>query len=309
MAEQSTGTPEHLSVSARVQSDSAFLGLEGDPVTGRFGFVVDDRLARLDGRLYGGTAIAVSIAAAEQVTDRPALWMTTQFVSTAGNAERIGVHVEVLAPGRRTNQVRVTGTDAGGSTVFASVGATGHHRLDGLAGTFERCPVVTAPDGSERWATPFSGMARAAGIELPPNVLPPETGFSAVIELRHAEILDHPDPGPGRTCVWVRRKDSERITPALAAYMADMVPLSVAQACGVFAGGISLDNSIRIGAFAETEWILLDLRPHLAVGDYGHGSAHIWDAEGHLLATASQTASMRRFDPANLPWVTGRGGS
>ena len=66
-------------------------------------------------------------------------------------------------------------------------------------------------------------------------------------------------------------------------------------------GGTSLDNSIRIGTFVETEWILLDLRPHLAVGDYGHGSAHIWSEDGHLMATASQTASMIRFDPNQPP--------
>jgi acyl-CoA thioesterase len=302
MTEQSDPSTEARTVAARVASDSAFLGLDGDPATGRYEFVVEDRLARLDGRLYGGTAIAVSLAATEQVTERPALWMTTQFVSTAGQGERIDVHVEVLAPGKRTNQVRVTGTDTSGRTVFASVGAAGHHREGGLAGTFERCPVVAGPADAERWTTPFSGMARAAGIEVPEDFLPEETGFSAVIDLREAEVADHPDPGPGRICLWVRRRDRQAITPALAAYMADMVPLSVAHASGVFAGGVSLDNSIRIGTFTETEWILIDLRPHLAAGDYGHGSAHLWDPDGHLLATASQTASMRRFDPANLPW-------
>jgi acyl-CoA thioesterase II len=84
--------------------------------------------------------------------------------------------------------------------------------------------------------------------------------------------------------------------------MADMVPLAVAHACGVVAGGISLDNSIRIGSFEPSEWVLVDLRPHLAVGDYGHGAAHIWSESGHLLATASQTASMLRFDLDNAPW-------
>jgi acyl-CoA thioesterase II len=86
------------------------------------------------------------------------------------------------------------------------------------------------------------------------------------------------------------------------AFMADMVPLSVAHACGVMAGGISLDNTIRIGAFEPTEWVLVDLRPHLAVGDYGHGAAHIWSEQGNLLATASQSASMIHFDLADLPW-------
>jgi acyl-CoA thioesterase len=119
--------------------------------------------------------------------------------------------------------------------------------------------------------------------------------------MRAAEVLDHPDAGPGRICMWLRRKDREAVSPALAAFMADMVPMSVALACGAMAGGTSLDNSIRIGTFVETEWILLDLRPHLAAGDYGHGSAHIWSEGGHLMATASQTASMIRFDPTQPP--------
>jgi acyl-CoA thioesterase len=36
------------------------------------------------------------------------------------------------------------------------------------------------------------------------------------------------------------------------------------------------------------------------VGGYGHGVAHVWSRDGHLLATASQTASMIVFDPALL---------
>ena len=74
------------------------------------------------------------------------------------------------------------------------------------------------------------------------------------------------------------------------------LPLSVASACEVLAGVISIDNTIRIGDLVGGEWILLDLRPHLAVGDYGHGAAHIWSESGELMATASQTASMIRFD-------------
>jgi acyl-CoA thioesterase len=80
-----------------------------------------------------------------------------------------------------------------------------------------------------------------------------------------------------------------------------MVPMSITVACGVLAAGISLDNSIRIGAFDETEWVLVDLRPHLAVGDYGHGAAHIWSEHGHLLATASQSTSMKRIELAPPP--------
>ena len=239
----------------------------------------------------------VSIAAAETVSERSALWMTTQFVATAPPGERIGVRAEVLAPGRRTNQVRVTGTDEGGDVMFASLGATGHHRDGGMNGVFEHAPKVADPDAAEAWDNPFSAMARHLGIDVDVPWTPPAgLGFTEVVEFREPEVYEHPDPGPGRICFWARRRDRVALTPALVAYVADMVPMSIAAACRVVAFGISLDNSIRIGSFEETEWVLVDLRPHLAVGDYGHGVAHIWSENGHLLATASQSASLRAVD-------------
>jgi acyl-CoA thioesterase len=282
-----------------MQADTDFLGLAAADEPGRFSFTVERHLARLDGRLYGGTAIAVSIATSELVSGRRALWMTTQFVSTAPAGAEVSVLAEVLAAGRRTNQVRVTGTDASGAVVFASLGATGHPREDGLTAELENAPEVQDPEDAEVWATPFSGLARfgGEGFKAP---FPDGVGFTSVIEIRHPEIESHPDPGAGRLCLWVRRKDREAITPAVAAYMADMVPLSIAHALQVVAGGTSLDNTIRIGSFVESEWILIDLRPHLAIGGYGHGAAHIWSRDGHLMATASQTASMIRFDLSML---------
>lgn len=294
-------------------SDADFLGLvpngaAGLPPFEEAGFEVASHLTRLDGRLYGGTAIAVSIAAAEARTERPALWMTTQFVASAGMGERIDLRTEVLAPGRRTNQVRVTGTGPDGAVVFASLGATGIHRPDGLAGAFERRPTVSAPDDSFPWDSPFTGLLRAAG--LPTEGLPPiASGFATVLEMREPTVAEHPDPGPGRICLWVRRKDRAPITPAVCAFLADVVPMGVAHALGVVAGGTSLDNTIRIGPFVDTEWVLLDLRPHLAVGGYGHGIAHAWSEHGDLLATASQTASMLAVDVAALAHLAAEGGS
>jgi acyl-CoA thioesterase II len=285
-----------------MSSDTEFLGLTAADGPGRYRFRVQNHLARLDGRLYGGTAIAVSITAAELVSERTALWMTTQFVSTAPAEAEISVLAEVLAPGRRTNQVRVTGTDESGAVMFASLGATGHHRTDGLSGTFEHAPDVTPPDESEPRDGPFTTMLRNAGIEgVPP--LPQHLGFNAVVEFREPEVRTHPDPGPGRLCMWVRRRDGAPVTPATVAFIADMVPLSVAHGCRVVAGGISLDNTIRIGDFEPSEWVLVDLRAHFAAGDYGHGAAHVWNEHGRLLATAGQSASMLRFDLSSAPWA------
>jgi acyl-CoA thioesterase len=294
---ESPGYSRHLA------ADAAFLGMKRQEGTNRFVFTVTDHLSRLDGKLYGGTAIAASVAAAEQVSDRPALWMTTQFVSTTGLGSEISVQVEVLAPGRRTHQVSVTGTDSEGQVIFASLGATGQHAPDGLTGVFESRPEVAAPETGEVWSSPFIGMARGAGIDPAVLPLPAGVGFSRAVDLRHPEVLHHPDPGPGRVCVWARRTDGEPITAAVAAYLADMVPMAVARAHGVVAMGTSLDNTIRIGTYVESQWVLIDLRPHLAAGGYGHGIAHVWSEAGELMATASQTASMRPFDPENVPWV------
>jgi acyl-CoA thioesterase len=285
-----------------MSTDAQFLGLTPSGESGAYRFRVDNHLARLDGRLYGGTAIAVSITAAELVSERTAVWMTTQFVSTAPPESEISVRAEVLAPGRRTNQVRVTGTDAAGAVMFASLGATGHHR-EGLSGTFEHAPTVSAPEESDPRSSPFAAMLRNAGVEGELPEVPAGLGFNAVVEFREPEVRHHPDPGPGRLCMWVRRRDGIPATPATIAFMADMVPLSVAHGCKVVAGGISLDNTIRVGAFEPSEWLLVDLRAHAAVGSYGHGLAHIWSERGALVATASQSASMMGFDITNAPWL------
>lgn len=289
-----------------MHSDVEFLGLVPAEGPGQFNFTVLERLARYDGRLYGGAAIAVSIVAAELTTDRHALWMTTQFVASAPRGTEMSVDAEILADGKRTNQLRVTGTDPDGAVMFASLGAAGHYRPDGIHGEFENGPTVSPPDDSETMESPFMSLVRAAGLSPESVPAPPPIGFSTTIEVRMAEIRSHPDPGPGRICLWARRRDGAAVTPAMAGFLADLVPMSIAHAIGTIVGGTSLDNSIRIGSFVETEWVLLDLRPHLAVGDYGHGVVHVWSEDGHLLATASQTASMFRVDLTDLSW-TGRG--
>ncbi len=281
--------------------DTGFLGLVAGDRPGRFSFTVQNHLARQDGRLYGGTAIAVSIAVAEAVSERSALWVTTQFVSTAPGGAEVSVLGEVLAPGRRTNQVRVTATDADGAVMFASLGATGHHRDTGVTGSFEHAPEVASPDESVDSGGPFAAMLRNAGVTDVPQI-PSDLGFASVVEFREPSVRSHPDPGPGRMCMWCRRRDRVPLTPAMLAFVADLVPLSVAHGAAVVAGGVSLDNTVRFAAAEPTEWVLLDLRAHSAHGGYGHGTAHLWSESGQLLATASQTATMFEFDVSSSPW-------
>jgi acyl-CoA thioesterase len=79
-------------------------------------------------------------------------------------------------------------------------------------------------------------------------------------------------------------------------FLADMVPMSVVHALGHMGGGTSLDNTLRVAAPADTEWVLLQLDPHSARGGFGTGTAHAWAPDGTLLGTASQTAALLVLD-------------
>src|SRR5580658_615248 len=74
---------------------------------GRFELV--PKVARHDGGLYGGTAIAASVVAMEAATNRDALWLTTQYVATARLGDVVECTSEVLANGRNIAQVQVVG--------------------------------------------------------------------------------------------------------------------------------------------------------------------------------------------------------
>ena len=87
------------------------------------------------------------------------------------------------------------------------------------------------------------------------------------------------------------------------AFIADMVPVAVARAAGKMGAGSSLDNSMRFhGGVADTGWVLIELLGELANGGFGHGSLRVWTEDGKLIATGSQTASMRfLFDEGEMP--------
>jgi acyl-CoA thioesterase len=84
------------------------------------------------------------------------------------------------------------------------------------------------------------------------------------------------------------------------------VPLGVARSAGKLGAGSSLDNTMRFrGGVADTDWVLLDLQGDFANGGYGHGTVRMWTQDGALVATGSQSASMRYLfevgEAPNLP--------
>jgi acyl-CoA thioesterase len=258
--------------------DLDLLGLELDEDLRRCRFTLVPAVARHDGALYGGTAIAASVVAMEAATGRGALWITTQYVASAQQGDVIECTTEVLARGRNLSQVQVTGR-LRDQVLFVSVGSTATPREGGLEGQYETMPEVAPPEEAEP-------------MNFGPGHSESFRGFTVQVEYRAARLLgDRERPAP--LTMWARLSGGRSVTAAGIAFMADMVPGAIARAAGLVGGGASLDNSLRFGRIPEDEdWILLELRGQMAVGAHAHGSVKVWTRHGALLAVGGQSANM-----------------
>ncbi len=267
-------------------SDLELFGLVVSEDGGSGRFVLASGLVRHDGALYGGTGLAVSVVAMEAATQRDALWCSTQFVSQPFLGDTVSWGVERLAVGKRAAQLLVRAT-ANEQTAFVAIGSTGIATEAGLTGQFVAMPDVSSPDESP---------AHITGLPVEPSA----DSWTKHIEMRAAELRGDVRP---TLAFWARRRDGGPHTPAVLAFIADMVPVAVARAAGKLGAGSSLDNSMRFhGGDPDTGWVLIELHGELANGGFGHGSLRVWTAEGKLIATGSQTASMRfLFEEGDVP--------
>lgn len=282
--------------------DEALLGLvtvgdvSADGDLRAWSLEVVPHLCRTDGRFYGGAALAAALACGEAAAGRPALWSSTQLVSSADLGDRIDITAAVVATGRSIAQVQVRG-EVDGRLVFSSVGSCAEPREGGLAGAGQVMPSVPPPDDCERWRGP--GALRGEDGEIP--MAAPTVGHHLVSEHRDAPLLQPSADHPGRMALWTRltgtmARTPTPTTPAVLGFLADMVPLAICKAAGVAGAGTSLDNSLRIGEPRDAEWVLLELDADVAVGGVGHGTVRLWSDDGHLLATGSQSARLFTID-------------
>jgi len=261
-------------------SDLEWLGLERHG-NGRWSFELTDALTRHDGKLFGGTGIAVMVATMEAETQRDAVWTTVQYASSAELGTRVDCVVEVLAHGKRTSQVRMTAS-VGDDVVLAAVGATGVTRTGPIEAEIPAMPAMPGPEECTAWGF---------GPRTPDGE--PAPSWMQLAEMRHV---------PEASAIWTRMR-SGRHTRAAIAFVADMVPSSVARAAGKMGGGTSLDNSLRFARLVDTDWILMDMDPWFATSGYLHGAARLWAEDGTLLGVASQTSSAIVWEGEIPPWV------
>jgi acyl-CoA thioesterase len=261
-------------------SDLEWLGLERHG-GGRWSFELTTALTRHDGKLFGGTGIAVMVATMEAETERDALWTTVQYAGSADLGSRVDCHVEMLANGKRTSQVRMTAT-ADDRVVLAAVGATGVARTGPIEAQIPAMPAMPSPEECGAWG--FGPHGRDG--ERAPSWL-------QLAEMRHVAE---------GAAIWARMRSGLH-TRATVAFLADMVPSSVARAAGKIGGGTSLDNSLRYARLVDTDWIMLDMDPWFATSGYLHGAARVWAQDGTLLGVASQTSSAIVWEGEMPPWL------
>jgi acyl-CoA thioesterase len=292
-AEQQPRPDERTGASATVRDEGGdggspereFFRLELDPSNRSGRFTVADGMSNPRGSFYGGAGVAVACLAMEAATGRRSLWTTLQFPGTANRGDQLDVDVDVVAHGRRTSQVRVTAR-LDGAEVFTALGATGEAR-DGVPRSFGPMPVVRDPLDSPVHHPDYEGEVARSKFGATEYRIPAEPEELAAT---------------GTHAAWWMRVPGLTASAALLGYISDVVAL------GVFAAierdqsqtrATSLDNTLRVGALADTEWVLVDVRAELVADGYAHGSSLLWAPDGTLLGVASQTLALRTAPPTD----------
>ena len=233
------------------------------------------------GFLYGGAGIAGSIEAAEKATDRPLMWITTQFIGRPAPGDVVDLRVEIPAYGRATTQAQVTGM-VGERPVFTSLCAH-TQRPDGDEVNFLTMPDVPGPAACSPMDSPFTDVVAGSFFDaLERRTARGRVGLAAI-----------GNPQPDGLAIWCRIADQQVGSPATQAFVADIVPLALSAALGVAPGGTSIDNTIRVVDTRPSEWVLLELIPQGHQRSLGHGSVRMWSEDGRLLGTAQQTCIVR----------------
>ena len=191
-----------------------------------------------------------------------------------------------------------------------------------MAHTSSQARVLARVDGREIFTVlatlgtrsiPFSGEWAVrpdvpAVADSRPRALPPHLvgtiGERLEMRLADARSLEELDgqPGDGRSAVWVRLPDGLEATAATLAIVGDYVPFGIGQALGRRTRSNSLDNTLRMVRAIPTEWVLADIRVQAVSDGFGHGVVHLWAEDGTLLATASQSTTVREWvDESEAP--------
>ena len=217
----------------------------------------------------------------EQVTGRPCIWATAQFLSYALPPATLELDVNEVVRGHQISQARVI-AHVGDTEILTVLGALGRRDRARSRASGPYCPDVPPPGDCPprpHDEPPRRHDQRAASTRGSPT------------RARHREFPG--PPGSGNASLWVRLPELLDMSAAALAIIGDFVPFGIGQALGKRAGGNSLDNTLRVAHRVPTEWVLADVRVHAVADGFGHGLVHLWAEDGTLLGTASQSTIVR----------------
>ena len=256
-----------------------FLGLEptDDPL--RWRLPVTPAVSTPGRFLYGGCGLAAGIVAMEAAAGRPTVWATAQYLTYAPTGTVLDWEVVLAAVGRGTTQARAIGR-LGDQEVLTVNAALGLHHLE-VGGTWVERPVVPPPEDCP--AQEFPAMFADTVLSRVEHRVARGRLFS--------ELDGH--PGDANSAFWARVPGHLEPSAATLAVIGDYVSGGVSQPLGVRTMGRSLDNTVRVVSLVPTSWVLCDIHMHALANGFGHGLAHLWAEDGTLLATASQSISVR----------------
>jgi acyl-CoA thioesterase II len=230
--------------------------------------------------LQGGAALGAAITAIETVTGRPTVWATAQYLSYAVGTEPLDLDVSIEVAGYNTTQARCV-VSRDGREILTAHAACGSRTAE-VTGMWCQRPEVPPPGACERY-----------------RYFEHDRGLGALVEHRLAlgrqlhEVEGR--QGSGHSALWIRSwQGSRMVTTADVSFIGDFMPMGFADALGAPYAGNSLDNTVRIGELAPTEWILLSTHIDHVVNGFGRGRAELWTEDGTLLGDVSQTAVMRK---------------
>ena len=212
----------------------------------------------------GGVTTGAAIEAMELATNRSLFWATSQFVEPAPTETDFDIRVDVVGRGRSVQRARATLLD-GDRVILVAAGALGTaDETDGQ--TFAPMPPVPPPGDCRRLDAPDPG----------------DGGLMSQFDRRRARR----DEASGRDAVWFRPVAAHPVRAGLLAILGDFL----AGAHPDTRGSVGFDNTLRMVARPDTEWILADMAiAHIGDRTF-HGAMHLFSESGRLMAIASLTA-------------------
>tara|TARA_R110002073_G_scaffold4917_9_gene31056 strand:+ start:7558 stop:8361 length:804 start_codon:yes stop_codon:yes gene_type:complete len=263
-------------------SSSEFLDLHHPIDTNRWRLPIIERTTGGRGSLFGGVGLAAGVIALEQATSKPIIWATGQYLGITQQPAALDLEVTLPAVGRNVSQGRVVGhlSDVTPEKEIITVlGACGQ-RPETASGIWLKRPDVPDAEDCRTMQRHHEGASIHDHMEV--RIARGMFGFSG----------DGEASGDGGNALWIRMPNVLHDRGALA-MIADYMPSALGNALGQMAHCTSIDNTIRYASGADSNWVLCENHMDYVGEGFGYGSVNMWNEQGQLLATASQTVIVR----------------